>query len=57
MVEVLRKKTPMERLAMVFDAERTMYLMLEAHLGSRHADWTPEQIAREIARRRTLASS
>ncbi len=54
MVEVLRKKTPAERVAMVFDAERTMRLMLEAHLRWRHPDWDAGQVAREIARRRNL---
>lgn len=57
MVEVLRRKTPVERVAMVFDAEQTMRLMLEAHLHSRHPNWDAEQISREIARRRNLESS
>jgi hypothetical protein len=56
MVEVLRRKTPTERVAMVFDAERTMRLMLETHLRWRYPDWDAEQIASEIARRRNLAS-
>jgi hypothetical protein len=53
-VEVLRGKTPAERVAMVFEAEQTMRLMLEAHLHWRHPDWNAEQIGREIARRRNL---
>jgi hypothetical protein len=57
MVEVLRGKTSAERVAMVFDAEHTMRLMLEAHLRWRHPDWDADQIAREIARRRRLESS
>jgi hypothetical protein len=56
-VDVLRRKTPAERIAMVFDAERTMRLMLETRLRSRHPDWDADQIAQEIARRRRLASS
>jgi hypothetical protein len=52
MVEVLRKKSPVERLEMVFAAERTMRLMVTAHLQSEHPEWTPEQISKEIARRR-----
>jgi hypothetical protein len=55
-VEVLRAKTVAERLAMAFDAERTMRLMLEAHLRSQHPDWDDSQIAGEIARRRLLGS-
>jgi hypothetical protein len=38
-VEVLRRKTPAERLAMVFAADRTMRLRLEGHLRSCHPDW------------------
>lgn len=52
-VEVLRRKTPAERVAMVFDAEQTMRLVLEAHLRSGHPNWDAEQVAREIARRRS----
>ena len=55
-VEVLRRKTPAERVAMVFDAERTMRLMLEAHLRWQHPDWDAESVAREIARRRNRES-
>lgn len=51
MVEVLRRKTPAERVAMVFDAERTMRLMLEAHLRWRHPDWDMPTVMRAIARR------
>lgn len=50
-VEILKKKTPAERLAMVFAANRTMRLRLEGHLRNRHPDWDDEQIQREIARR------
>jgi hypothetical protein len=57
MVEVLRKKSPVERLEMVFAAERTMRLMVTAHLQSEHPEWTPEQISKEIARRRLLGTS
>jgi hypothetical protein len=56
-VALLRRKTPAERLAMVFDAERTMRLVLEAHLRWRHPEWDDEQVAREIARRRNLEPS
>jgi hypothetical protein len=57
MVAVLRGKTAPERVAMVFDAERTMRLLLGAHLRWRHPEWSPSQIAAEIARRRRLGSS
>ena len=51
MVEVLRRKTPAERLAMVFAANRTMRLRLEGHLRSVHPDWDAPAVMREIARR------
>jgi hypothetical protein len=57
MVAVLRGKTATERVAMVFDAERTMRLLLEAHLHWRNPEWGPAQVAAEIARRRRLGSS
>ncbi len=57
MVEVLRRKTPAERVAMVFDAERTWLLMLQTKLRAEHPEWTTEQIDQEIARRRLSASS
>ncbi len=50
-VEVLRRKTPAERLAMVFAANRTMRLRLEGHLRSCHPDWNDQAVMQEIARR------
>ena len=50
-VEVLKNKTPAERLTMVFAANRTMRLRLEGHLRTHHPDWDDDQIQREIARR------
>jgi hypothetical protein len=55
-VEVLRKKTPAERLAMVFAANRTMRLRLEGHLRSCHPDWDSETVMQEIARRMSRAT-
>jgi len=51
MVEVLRKKTPVERVAMVLDANRTMRQMLEAHFRERHPEWGDDEIAAAVARR------
>jgi hypothetical protein len=56
MVEVLRGKTPAERVAMVFDANRTMRLMLSAHLHWQHPDWSEAQVGEEIARRMSRGS-
>jgi hypothetical protein len=50
-VEALRRKTPAERVAMIFAANRTMRLRLEGHLRSTHPDWDTPTVMREIARR------
>jgi hypothetical protein len=49
--EILRRKTPAERLAIAFDCNRTVRQRLDAHLRSVHPDWSDAQIAAEIARR------
>lgn len=51
MVQVLKNKTPAERLAMVFASNRTMRLRLEGHLRTHHPDWADERIQQEIALR------
>lgn len=51
MVEVLRKKTPAERVAMIFAANRTMRLRLQGHLRTLHPDWDTQTLMREVARR------
>jgi hypothetical protein len=56
MVEILRKKTSAERVAMAMDLAKTMRLLLESHLRYRHPDWDDNQISREIARRRSLGT-
>ena len=50
-VEVLRRKTPAERVEMIFDANRTVRLLLEGHLRWRHPDWDDQAVMQEIARR------
>ena len=49
--EILRHKTPAERVAMVFEADRDMRQMLLSVLTSEHPDWSSEQIRQEITRR------
>ena len=56
-VEVLRRKTPTERVAMIFAANRTMRLRLEGHLRSRHPDWDDQTLMQEIARRMSRGAS
>jgi hypothetical protein len=51
MVAVLREKTPVERVAMVFDANQTMRLMLEAHFRDTQPTWDNDRIMAAIARR------
>jgi adenosyl cobinamide kinase/adenosyl cobinamide phosphate guanylyltransferase len=55
-VAVLRQKTPAERVAMIFAADRTMRLRLEGHLRTRHPDWDTPAVAAEIARRMSLGT-
>ncbi len=49
--EILRRKTPAERVAMVFACNRTMRLLIKGHLHTRHSDWDDERISKEVARR------
>ena len=56
-VEVLRRKTPVERVAMIFAANRAMRLRLEGHLRSRHPDWDDQTVMQEIARRMSRGAS
>jgi Arc/MetJ family transcription regulator len=55
--EVLRHKTPAEKLALVFAANRTMRLRIEGALRSWHPDWSDELIHREVARRMTRGTT
>mgnify|MGYP000866532021 CR=1 FL=1 len=51
MAEVLRQKTPAERLGIAFGLWRSTRRMLSSMLRSVHPDWNEEQIDREVARR------
>jgi hypothetical protein len=51
MVEVRRRKTKTERVAMIFAANRTVRLRLEGHLRTVHPDWDTPTVMAEIARR------
>ncbi len=51
MVEVLRRKTPAQRLAIghgMWDMARSM---LTGHVKHQHPDWRPEQVQAEVAAR------
>jgi len=49
--QALRGKTLTERVAMVFEANRTMRLVIEGALRTQHPDWDDARIAAEVARR------
>ena len=51
--EVLRRKTPAEKVAMISAANRTMRSLIEGHVRGRHADWDSVMVQREVARRMT----
>lgn len=51
MVEVLRAKTPAERVAIGLDCQRTVRLRITSHLRTQYPDWSEAKIADETARR------
>jgi hypothetical protein len=51
MAEVLRHKTPCERVAMALSASHTLRLLLEGRIRTRHPEWDDEHVAREITQR------
>ena len=51
MAEILRKKTPAERLAIAFGLWRSARIILSGSLKSLHPDWDEERIQQEVARR------
>ncbi len=55
--EILRHKTPAERIEMALAANRLVRLRIEGHLMSIHGDWDAARIQAEIARRMLLGTS
>jgi hypothetical protein len=51
MAEILRQKTPAERVAMIGAANRTARLLAEAGARHLHPDWTDAQIHADVLRR------
>jgi hypothetical protein len=51
MADVLRRKTPAQRIEMVCAANRTARMILCAAIKRTHPSWDEDKIAREIARR------
>lgn len=50
-VDVLRKKTPAERLEIASGMWESARVMIRGALRQEHPDWSDEAIVREIARR------
>ena len=51
MVEILRRKTPAERLAIAFGLWRSARLILTGCLKSLHPEWDEAKVQQEVARR------
>lgn len=51
MAEVLRHRTPAERIGIGFDMWVSVHNMLISHLKSSHSDWSIEKVRQEVARR------
>ena len=51
MAEMLRTKTPTERLAIGFGLWESSRSFLQAHLRAAHPDWSETELQNEIARR------
>jgi Rv0078B-related antitoxin len=49
--DILRKKSPAERLAMAFDMWDLALGMIRANLQREHPEWTAAELQREVARR------
>ena len=51
MVEIYKKKTPLERLQIAFGLWRSAKIILFNNLRSLHPDWDAQRLQREVARR------
>lgn len=51
MAEVLRRKTPAERLAIGFGLWRSAQKLLRGQLASLHPEWDEQRLVHEVARR------
>ncbi len=51
MAEVLRRKTPAERLRIGFSLWESAYRMLKTHLGKTHPEWDAAQVETEVVKR------
>lgn len=51
MAEVLRKKTPAQRISIADNLWRSVYNMLLSHMGKTHPEWDYPKLKKEVARR------
>ena len=51
LAEVLRQKSPAERIEMIAAANRTARILAAAGIRFRHPDWSEEQVQNEVKRR------
>ena len=51
MAEILRRKTPAERISIGFGLWTAARTMLLAHIRREHPDWSGERLLGEVARR------
>jgi hypothetical protein len=49
--EILRRKTPAERIAMGFAANRAVRLVIEGSIRSDHPDWSDSAVRAAVAKR------
>jgi hypothetical protein len=49
--EILRRKSPAERIALGFSANRTVRLVIEGAIRSDHPDWDDAAVKAAVARR------
>jgi hypothetical protein len=49
--DALRRKTPAERIEMVFASSRFIRGVIEGRIRALHPDWTDKEVATAIARR------
>lgn len=51
MVEIMRRKSPAQSIAMMSDANETMRSLIAARLQTEHPHWTIEEVRVAVARR------
>jgi hypothetical protein len=49
--DILRRKTPAERIRIACDLWGSVYRMLVTHLRKTHPEWNSERVEQEVARR------